>query len=218
MRYESEYKWYEKLTYYCSLVYVWLFFKLRLRGPANHIQRWIAGELKAPQKPIPFDSFLSPEGVIFFTQKKFQYRKDGTNIQIPLLTSRTGRRWWLPLDYISKPEVFYWRLLSATMKDGDCDDRHYFSGYCVTKLTEPVIRKVHLAHVWFRGGGHTLMMFERGGQWYYDDYGLKRLDDEHELPYIIAKKYSGSHVVTMYCREEIRRPWKLYSVGLKEPK
>lgn len=126
-----------------------LFFFLRLRKPVNNFQRWWRNEHKAKRVPLP--TFKAPGELEDYIRARFKWRPDGT---------RLGR-WFLPLDYISHPEVFHARILDGVRdNDGDCDDFHAF---CAEVLdTMPKIDAAYLHSVVWNGGGHTTALYKVG--------------------------------------------------------
>ena len=152
-----------------------LAYALDLRVWANNRQR----ELK--EKEAPRSALLranTPEEVVLFAHRNaYKWRPDAT---------RVGG-WMVPLDWISEAEVFQWKLEQDAFPegDGDCDDRHYWSGRCFEEV--PGVEHVMLVSVGYPGGGHTTCAFYRDGKWTHDNYGILPVENPLDIPQLVAR-------------------------------
>lgn len=190
-----------------SAISMWLrvAYALRLRGPFIRAQRWLAGENNAPKKPLPF--LPTPEAVQAYMMSRFQYRPDEFRLFNSGIT--------IPLDWVSDPEVFQYRLESETLKDGDCDDIHFWAANMLLRVPEVV--RVYLLSSGFRTGAHTTVVFQRDSRsWWHLDYHLYQLDDPNDAPLKVAERYTDPSVpieVVFYLFETVNPPWRAAAIG-----
>lgn len=146
--------------------WIWALYALRLRRPLNNLQRWIAGERKAPRAELA--RLLHPADLVEHF-RGYDWRPDGTRIG----------GIFLPLDYVSAPEVTEARLRDASRADGDCDDAHHLAAVYLERMIG-VERAYHVT-IGYRGGGHLACVYRFRGAWYLLNYDrihlLDRLDD-----------------------------------------
>lgn len=133
-------------------------FYLRLRRPANNLQRWLRREHKATRATLP--RFPDPEAMTKFGLAHFQYRED---------------KGFLTPDWSTHPEVFQARLAAPGDTDGDCDDYHAWAAELLSRM--PDVDRVMRMSCWTWKSGHTTAVFERGGQLWLVDYDLYPVAD-----------------------------------------
>lgn len=120
-------------------------------------------------------------------QHGFQYRADATRI---------GGR-FIPLDWITHPEVFEARLRTDQTRDGDCDDWHFYALTLLDRMTL-VERAFLLSIMWHDddgAAGHTTCVFQSGEQWFLMDYQIIPLDDPRDAVELVLNDRAAVFVV-----------------------
>lgn len=143
--------------------WIWLLFALRLRKPFNDLQRRLAGEHKAPRKPL---AEVSHPGELREHLKGFDWRRDTFNVG----------KFRVFADFVSHPQVFEARLADPDTEDGDCDD---FGHYAATQLLKMEhVSQAYAVSVGYPGGGHIACVYEFRDVWYLMNYfEITRMDD-----------------------------------------
>jgi len=122
---------------------------VNLRRIVNGLQRLLNREPWWPRAPLPL--FATPGDVEDYIRGRFAWRKDGT---------RLGGL-FLPLDYVTHPEVFQAQLETEGGVDGDCDDHHFW--VATVLQTVPGVAWAHTLSCVWKGGGHTTCLYEHNG-------------------------------------------------------
>lgn len=135
--------------------WIWLFYALRLRRPWNSVVRW-ALERNAPRESLA--AVRSP-GDVALALSGWRWRRDGT---------RVGGL-FVPIDYVSHPEVVQARLLSGESTDGDCDDAHHYAAVQLARCWG-VGRVLHIS-IGYKDGGHLAVVYEYRDCWWLLNYG-----------------------------------------------
>ena len=136
--------------------WIWVLYALRLRRPLNNLQRWIVAESKRPR--LPLEPMRVP-GDLRARLADFNWRKDGTRIG----------GLFIPLDYVSHPEVTEARLQNGEKADGDCDDAHHYAA--VQLETMIGVDEVLHVSVGYPGGGHMACVYLFQDRWWLLNYG-----------------------------------------------
>lgn len=154
-----------------------LAYKLGLRRWANNRQRALTGENKDQRVDKLLEVATPGEIRAYAKHHNYKWRKDATRIG--------GKAW--PLDWVSEPEVFQWRLEQDPFPegDGDCDDYHAWYAACLTKV--PNVDKVILCSTGYPGGGHTTCAFKYKGDWFHVNYSVAKINDPNDIPRIVAE-------------------------------
>lgn len=169
-----------------------------LRKLSCSFMRWWSGETKAKRMKLP--TFRTPEEMANYVSTRFQYRKDEFELKL------FKRRWFFMSDWVSDPEVFQARLESREVKDGDCDDIHFWAANVLVEV--PGVTDVFLLSSGFNGGAHATTVFKRDGVWKHFDYELYNLKDPNFAPDAVTERYSKKGTkkeTTFYAFERVAR-------------
>jgi hypothetical protein len=176
-----------------ALIYVFYFFNLRRISII--VQRFLAGEYHDPTRKLPTPdettTLEQPQGAIDYIRHvgPFQYRLD----QYKILN------WFLPLDWVTDPEVFHARLASADVRDGDCDDYHYFVATLLSDV--PDVSDVLLHSIVWDGdsgvNGHTVCSYTYADQRWLVDYTIQALGNRNIDEVIIDSHAKGAKLKFM---------------------
>lgn len=149
-----------------------IYFLLRLRVVVNGLQRLIKGEPFA-KRADKLHAFHTPEDMEHYAMERFKWRKDG---------SRLNKTLFLPLDYITNPLVFQVKLDDGVGVDGDCDDLHAWYASVLQNMSG--VSEALLVSVVWKGGGHTVCLYQRQGFWHLLNYkitGTWRMDEAQAI-------------------------------------
>lgn len=155
---------------YWYAFWIWLAYALRLRKPWNNINRWL-WDRKTPEAEPP--SFSTPQEMVDYAQVRFNWRKDATRIG----------GWLMPLDWVTKPSKFQYKLENGYSEDGDCDDYHT---WIYDRLVDMGYKPM-MCSVGYPGGGHAVTVFRDEYGWWLVNYRLQKIADPMEVPQIIAE-------------------------------
>lgn len=168
-----------------------LFYFLRLRTLVNNLQRRLKGEHKLSKSKLI--KVKTPQEVVDYAKLNgYKWRPDAT---------RVGK-YKLPLDWVTHPEVFQWKLEQDPFPEGegDCDDIHGWYAHCFAKISS-VERVARVSTVW-KGGGHTTCVYKQDGQWYHCNYTIKKIDDPNDAPADVlawaSKKRDGEELKLVF--------------------
>jgi hypothetical protein len=140
----------------------------------------------------PLFKYQSPGELENVISKQFQYRRD------PL----DGN-----LDYTSHPEYVQAVLDDPKLKDGDCDDGHWYIANCL-KAIKDVTAVYFLSSGWdgpAGAGGHCTAVYKYNGAWYHFDWTIHPINDPNEAPNMVTARYGGTKAFTTF--------WVWESVG-----
>jgi hypothetical protein len=181
-------------------------FLLRLRWPAVKWQRWLKKEHKAKRSKLI--TAETPEDIRQYAlDNKYKWRPDQVRV--------AGK--FLPLDWVTDPEVFQARLEDEVPKDGDCDDYHFWFASVLETLDS--VDEVIMASVGYPGGGHTVCGFLRHGKKYLVNYKIQEIDNFDDIPQIIAEWGTDAPkepAVLWYVFESMEKKWTAMAVGPKK--
>jgi hypothetical protein len=154
---------------------------LGLRRLSCWAGRWLAGDNKVKKTELP--KFDDLEHVESYFDDLFQYRYDKILIEV-----KKGATIFLPLDWVSDPRVFQTKLEDAKVKDGDCDDAHFWFAHAIQGMAG--VEEVYLLSSGWPGGAHATTVFRFFGQWLHFDYRIYELEDPMDAPAKVAERYT----------------------------
>ena len=181
---------------------------LNFRGIGNSLQRWLKGETKMPREDLV--ECKTPQQIRDHAlYHGYKWRKDAT---------RLGGKVF-PLDWVTHPKVFQWKLTQDPYPqgDGDCDDYHNWFAACLRLLPpEANISRVMVVSSGYPGGGHTTCAYEQNGRKHHVNYRIREIADFNDIPQIVADwsdKEATGVPVTFYVFEAAYPKWKALAVG-----
>lgn len=156
-----------------------LAYKLGLRKWSIKRQRELTGEKKDERVDRLLEVATPGEIRAFAQAHKYTWRPDATRV--------AGKVF--PLDWVSEPEVFQWRLEQDPFPegDGDCDDYHYWFAHCLLSVPGIIRENVVMCSVGYPGGGHTTCAYKYKDRWFHVNYKISEIDDPNDIPRIVAE-------------------------------
>lgn len=109
------------------------------------------------------------------------YREPLATLKHPPALAHHLRRWawrrdggrigglFIPIDYVSHPEVTEGRISSHLHADGDCDDAHHYAAVQLSQM--PRVDVAVCVSIGYPGGGHMACVYRYLGEWWLLDYG-----------------------------------------------
>jgi hypothetical protein len=153
-----------------------IFYWLKLRTLVNKIQRRFAGENSMFKISLP--TFNTPKEIETYINSRFKYRLDTGSIL----------GFSFPLDWVTEPEVFQYKLLSNKLDDGDCDDYHYWVATCLSKIVG--VTEIYMLMVGYVKGGHAVCVYEYQGEWYLFDYEIIKIKSPDDAPHLVSVRHT----------------------------
>jgi hypothetical protein len=191
-----------------------LVFALRIRILWSLLVRWVQGETAR----MPLESYGAP-GNIEIMMKSFQYRHDPVG----------GA-----MDYVSHPEYVQAMLKDPKLRDGDCDDGHWFVANALLKCAGVDVDADGKKMVYYLSNGfssaktdktsaHCTCVYRMGGKWFHFDWRIYEIDDPNSAPQRVASRYTNDNEgkVTYWVWETVgetgndRSGWTL--IGINKP-